>query len=190
MSLHGLKNDPPQRDSNANRRWYQIRLWHLFVLMTVAVVAGASIKYFIYARNFQNARVAFYDAIAGDEISEVQRLLHRYPSLIRTQSPTLRVPGDFSIYTGGETPVGVAVMYESQETFGYLVSLRPNLNDGGEANCPPIIWAVCAKDIHYLEVLLDHGVDASLRDRNEKTASDYAVDFKKDDYLDLIASHR
>ena len=102
----------------------------------------------------------------------------------------LRVPGDFSVYTYAETPVSVAVMYESQETFGYLVSRCRDLDSTGKANCPALIHAVCAEDIRYLEVLLNKGADTSVRDDKGKTASDYATQFQRDEYFELIANRR
>lgn len=171
-------------DPSHKRRWRQFRLWHLFLLLTVVALACASIKYLI---DFRLARTNFYDAIQLNEVNEVRALLHRYPSLIRTTSPTIRVPGDFSVYTGGETPVSVAVLYESRDTFDYLLTLHPDLNARGAQDTTPLIWATCADDIHYLDALLKQGADCTIRDRRGKTASDYARQFGKRAFLDLIA---
>jgi hypothetical protein len=167
------------------RAWYQFHVWHLFVLVTVVACACAVIKWVVDSRI---AKADFYDAIQGNDLSRVQELLRRHPFLMQTHSPPVRVPGDLTIYSVGETPLGVAVMYESRDTFDYLMSLHPDLNAGGGADCPPLICAVCAEDIHYLEALLEHGADPSVRDGHGKTASDYARQFEKDDFLDLIAS--
>ena len=108
---------------------YGIFLWHLFVLVTGVAIACASIRYLIDYQTYQTAKNNFYDAIQRNELSKVQRLLHRYPSLIRTHSPSLKIPGDLSIYTFGETPLSVAVMYESRDTFDHLLSLHPDPAD-------------------------------------------------------------
>jgi hypothetical protein len=170
-------------------RWYQYRLRTLLVFVTLCAVA-CSCATVIRARlaAFKTAKQEFFDSIPRDDIVTVQALLRQHPSLIQADSPMLRVPGGFSVYTNGETPLSVAVMYESKDTFEYLLSLHPDVNAAGEAKSPPLIWAVCAKDIVYLKTLLDNGADASVRDFNGKTASDYAKQFKKDEFLKLIAS--
>ena len=71
-----------------------------------------------------------------------------------------------------------------------MLSLDPDVNDEGRANGPPVTWAVCVDGIHYLKALLDHGADTSVRDPQGKTASDYARQFGKDDFLSLLARHR
>ena len=114
--------------------------------MAVVASACASIKYVI---DFRAARAHFYDAILSNRPSEVQTLLHRNPSLIRTTSPTIHLPGDLSVYTRGESPVSVAVLYESRDTFDYLLTLHPDLNTRGDAGITPLIWATTAGDIHY-----------------------------------------
>jgi len=68
-------------DPRPKRRWCQFHLWHLFLLVTVVAFACASIKYLI---DFRVAKTNFYDAIQSNGLSEVQALLRRYPSLIRT----------------------------------------------------------------------------------------------------------
>ena len=118
-------------DPKPRRRWYQFHLWHLVLLVTLVAIAGASLKYLVAFRTFRIAKANFYEAIQYDDLPEVRELVQRYPFLLRTQSPMLRVPGDFSVYTFGETPLSVAVMYESRDTFDYLLSLHPDLNSGG-----------------------------------------------------------
>lgn len=156
----------------------------MLLLVGVIAFACASIKYVI---DYRLARTKFYDAIQTNEIAEVQSLVRRYPSLIRTTSPMIRVPGDFTIYTGEETPLSVAVLYESRDTFDYLLTLHPDVNAGGAVGTTPIIWAVCAGDIHYLDALLQAGADCSIPDQHGKTAPDYARQFGKKTFLDLIA---
>jgi len=112
-------------DAESKRQWYQFHLSHLFVVVTMVAVTCACLKYFC---DFRIARANLYDAIMCNELSEVKELLNRHPSLIRTNSPTLRVPGDFSIHTFGETPISVAVMYEARDTFDYLLSRSPDIN--------------------------------------------------------------
>ena len=127
--------------------------------------------------DFRAAKTRFYDAIQSNRLSEVQALLHRYPSLIRTTSPMIRVPGGLTVYVSDESPLGVAVLYESKDTFDYLLTLHPDLNTRNGAGTSPVIWATCADEIHYLDALLKRGADCSVRDLNGKTALDYARQF-------------
>lgn len=170
--------------SNHKVRWCQFHLWHLFLLVALVAIVCISKKYLI---DFRVAKADFYDAIQSNRLSEVRALLRCYPWLIRTTSPMIDVPGDLSVLTGGETPVSVAVMYQSRETFDYLLLLDPDVNAGGDADCPPLIWAMCVDDSHYLDALLKHGADCSVRDRHGKTASDYARQFEKHAFLDRVA---
>jgi hypothetical protein len=170
-------------------RWYQYSLRALLVFCTLCAVACSCAAVIREWLAFTTAKQEFFDSIQRNDLARVQALLRQHPSLIRSDSPTLRVPGGFSVYTGGETPLSVAVMYESQDTFEYLLSLRPNVNAAGEAKCPPLIWAVCVKDIRYLKMLLDNGADCSIQDSHDKTASDYAKQFGKVEFLNLIVSH-
>ena len=141
-------------------------------------------------RSFQEAKENFYYAIQFNDVSIVRALLNRHPSLIRTESPMFRVPGDLSIYTAWETPLSVAVMHESREVFDYLLSRSADPNAAGRAQGPPIIRAVVPDDTYYFKTLLDHGADPSAKDGHGKTASDYAKKWGKSKILDLISKHR
>jgi len=100
------------------------------------------------------------------------------------------VPGGLTIVTEGETPLAIAVLYEGRDVFDYLLSLHPDLDDGGRVRCPPVVQAACAKDAYYLEALLRHGANADARDCFGKSSSDYATEFGRTDLLDVIRSHR
>jgi hypothetical protein len=157
------------------------------ILLAMVAIACASLK---RAHDFRTARDTFYEEITYNRLSEVKELLGRFPSLIRTDSPVLRVPGPSSIYTIGVTPLSVAIMHDSRETFDYLLSESADVNARGKAQLPPIIQAVVPDDTYYFKTLLDHGADPSVRDRYGKTALDYAKKWGKEEILDLISKHR
>ena len=169
------------------RRWRRFHLWQMFLLLTGASLACASVKCLLDRRDFLHAKAKFYDAIESNELLEVQALLRRYPALIRSTSPPIRTPGGLTVIVCGETPVSVAVLFQSRETFDYLLTLRPDLSRGSAAGTPPLIWATCADDIHYLEALVNQGADCSVRDERGKTAADYARQFGKQDFVELLA---
>ena len=130
-------------------RWHQFSLRHAFLLLTVLIVVCASIK---QHADFRTARTRFYYAIRDNNVFEVQRLLRVYPSLIPPRSPMLNVGSDLSIYSSGDTPVLVAVNFESRDVFTYLMSTQPDVN-GGSYFGPPIITAALTEDIYYLLTL-------------------------------------
>ncbi len=160
------------------------RVWYLVVPVAALLVAGLVIR---ERMTVQAAKGEFFDSIERNDVPAIQDLLNRYPSLLRSESPALKVPGDLSIYTHGETPLGTAVMYDSRNAFDYLLSLGPDVDAPGGAACPALIWAVCRDDIYYLEMLLRSGADPSVRDVRGKTAADYARQFGKPEFLDRIA---
>jgi ankyrin repeat protein len=69
------------------------------------------------------------------------------------------------------------------------MSLQPDVNGASDFG-PPIITAALTEDIYYLQVLLEHGADPFVRDFNGKSALDYARQYGKDDFLELLANHR
>ncbi len=155
----------------------------LWACVVCAVLVGIG----IYFRPYYTARANFYDAIQRDDLSKVRELLDRYPSLIRSDSPAYGVPGGLTILSEGDPPLTVAVMFESRNAFDYLLSLDIDVNTGGGGNLPPLITATAADDIYFLRELLDHGADRSVRDGHGYTAADWARQFEKDDFLDLLA---
>ena len=70
-----------------------------------------------------------------------------------------------------------------------LLTSRPGLVNSTEGTPPPIHWAIYQDRRNAVELLLDHGADMELRDRDrDATPLDYAIVYTRQEIIRALVS--
>src|SRR5882724_11714123 len=81
----------------------------------------------VSGRNHQRV-VSFYESIQRNDVEGCQRLLAIDPTLVTSKSLYVRIPGPLTVVTRDESPLGVAIMFESRQVFDALLVAGTDVN--------------------------------------------------------------
>ena len=76
----------------------------------------------------------------------------------------------------GKTPLLWAVRSQKHAVASHLLARGANPNLADRSNVPPLFWAVRQRRPELVSQLLDRGADIAHKDKNGRTALDYAKD--------------
>ncbi|RZJ82383.1 MAG: hypothetical protein EOO47_00820 [Flavobacterium sp.] len=99
---------------------------------------------------------------------------------------TKKIDPDYFTITGSSSPLFIAIVKKKHDVLKMLLNYGANPNHVNNAGISPLMLAVYIDDLELIKMLLEGKADKNLKDKNGKTALDYAVELKKEATITIL----